>query len=177
MPQFLSKLEELLTSRTPTSTAQSQLPAIVQQGIDIAKKQIPNMADVEMYGPIDRLTMSGTAALPIQGYTSVTGKIRLNPTAIASSTLDDIADTIIHEQQHVNQIHQRGGTLAEIWRRITNPDGTLPYGQRPDELGAFQGAEDAAYAAGRQPSARPSFDQPGVYFQPQDVNLTPDKKR
>lgn len=143
----------------------------VENAINEARKVAPDLAPVEMYGTVSRM-VSPTA----QGYLSPGGTIYLNPDNLGSTT--DIIDTLIHENTHARQRQSRGGsTLKELWRQMTGSDGNLPYGQRPDEMEAFQEA-NAWRRSARQPAGSvPSFSNPGQYYTPQDVNLPNEKKK
>jgi hypothetical protein len=123
----------------------------VQQGIDIARKENPNLAPVETYGPISRLFSSRA-----QAYTSPGKTIYLNPDAMQGQSPQDVADTITHEQAHVNQMNQRGyGPTRELLSELTSGIGT-PYHQRPDEMEAYQ-AEKLRRAKTGRVGATPSF--------------------
>lgn len=143
----------------------------MEQGIAIARKENPNLSPVKTYGPLSRLLMSHA-----QGYTSPARSIYLNPKQLQGFTPEDIADTITHEQVHSDQIGQRSANpLMEMYRQATTSN--LPYGQRPDEMAAFQAEADRRNRMGRQQTARPSFSHPGQDYVPQDVNLPVERKK
>src|SRR5690348_17183066 len=99
----------------------------MEQGIAIARKENPNIGQINSYGPLSRLLMSDA-----QAYTSPSRTIYLNPNQLIGNSPQDVADTIVHEQQHVNQMVNRGGnTLTELYNELK---GSIePYYQRPDE--------------------------------------------
>lgn len=137
----------------------------IQQGIAIAQKENPNLAPIQMYGPISRTLMSGA-----QGYTSPAGTIYLNPDQLQGFSPQDIADTIIHENTHATQMQNRGGNpLMEFFREMRGA--SEPYGQRPDEMEAFQAEKDRRAKMGRMQTAVPSFENPGTFYVPMDTNL------
>jgi hypothetical protein len=142
----------------------------MQQGIDIAKKENPNLGDVKSYGPISRMFMSNA-----QGYTSPARTIYLNPEQMAGQNPQDVADTIIHEQTHVNQMKSRGSNpIMELLRESYGAG--QPYQQRPDEMEAFQTEKDRRAKMGRIQTAVPSFTS-GNYYSPNDVYLPSSKKK
>ena len=141
-----------------------------QQGIDIARKEMPGMAPVQPYGFFSRLLSSGNNA-----YAGLGGdRIYMNTQSMAGHTPEEVADTLTHEQTHINQQAQRGyGPTGEFLRNLLqgNPI-PLPYGQRPDEMEAFQAERQRQARMGRMPSAYPSFTNPGQWTQPAgDINL------
>jgi hypothetical protein len=143
----------------------------MEQAISIAQKENPNLAPIKTYGPLSRLLMGNA-----QGYTSPARNIYLNPAQLQGFTPQDIADTITHEQEHVNQMRARGGNpLTELYRESTT--GRTPYGQRPDEMAAFQAEQERRARMGRQQTARPSFSNPEQDYVPMDRNLPFEKKR
>lgn len=158
---MLRKLRSGLSSLTGTPA----LPPEMQQGIDIARKERPDMADVSGYGPVSRMFQGGAGNL---GYTSPGGGIYLNQ-AQAGQSPQDWADTVLHEQAHVDQQKRRGGgALSELLGMFGSP---APYGQRPDEMEAFQVEKERRNRMGRSPSPVPSFSRPGEMYVPQDINL------
>lgn len=142
----------------------------MQQGIDIARKENPNLAPVETYGPLSRLIQS-TA----MGYVSPNNKIYLNPAQTGQSP-QDWADTLTHEQTHINQQKSTGyGPTRLLLSRLFGEN--LPYGQRPDEMAAFQAEKERRSRMNRWQSAVPSFSNPGQYYVPQDQDMTIEKPK
>lgn len=147
-------------------SGQPQLPPDIQEAINIAKKERPDLADVETYGPISKMLL-GRA----QGYISPGKTIYLNPDQLKGLGKQDIADTIIHEQTHVDQMNRKGqGALGKIWEMMTTPN--EPYGQRPDEIEAFQVEQHRRDRMRRPQTAVPSFTTPGEYRIPSDIHLS-----
>lgn len=130
----------------------------IQDAIRLAKKEAPNMPDPVPYGPISRMFM-GSAG----GYTTPSRNIYLNQNLVGGLPTQEIVDTLLHENQHVNQMNQRGlGPTATFLNQII-PNHT-PYGQRPNELEAFQVERDRKMKMGRAPAiGEPSFTNPGQY--------------
>jgi len=145
----------------------SELTPEIQQGIDIAKRENPNLANVQPYGPISRLLLNKA-----QGYTSPMQTIYLNPTQLEGMNPQDVADTVLHEQTHVNQMKARGSNpLMELYSEMKGSN--LPYGQRPDEMAAFQAEKERRARMNRMQTAVPSFTNPGEYYVPMDTRLPP----
>ena len=146
---------------------------VLAQAIALAKKARPDLAPVETYGPVSRLW----APRGSQGYTSPAGTIYVDPDNPVNSTPEGLSDTHIHEQTHVDQMKRRGGgTLGQIWRMATDGD-SLPYGQRPDELEAFQAESNYASPQGRA-TFKPSFTNPGgPDMLAADINLPVDPRQ
>ena len=163
-PTLGSRLSAWLAA-TGLGGSAPQWPDNIAQGIAIAQRENPDLADVQPYGPIS-LALLGQA----QGYVSPRQTIYLNPGQLEGLSPEDVADTILREQTHVRQMRARGGSsLAELGRQILPGDGRLPYGQRPDEMAAFQAEKDRRYAQGRAQTPIPAFD--GGYYAPQDTRL------
>lgn len=141
------------------------------QGIEIARKENPNLAPIESYGPLSRMVQPKA-----MGYVSPNNKIYLNP-AQKGQSAQDWADTLTHEQEHVNQSRSRGyGPTMQLLRSMFMPE-NLPYGQRPDEMSAFQAERARRSNMGREQSPVPSFTNPGQYYIPRDINLPVDKPK
>ncbi len=141
----------------------------MEEGIRIARKEIPNLAPVKPYGPVSRFLMPSSL-----GYVSPGSSIYLNSKTNQGQTPQDIADTLIHEQEHVNQQKTSGyGPTIELLRRFVKPD--LPYYQRPDEMAAFQAEKERRFRMNRPQAALPSFS--GSWYVPQDIDLPSPQKR
>lgn len=138
----------------------------VRQAIELAKKENPNLAPVEMYGPLSKLMMDKAV-----GYTSPGGSIYLNPN-YSSMAPQEIADTLTHEQTHVNQL---GGNPVTNFLRGAYESIATPYHKRPEEREAYQAEVNRALATGRTPTAIPSF-LTGEFYVPQDIRLRDDRK-
>ncbi len=143
----------------------------IQKGIDIAKKENPNVGDVKQFGPISNILMSNAL-----GYTSPGQSIYVNPSQMAGSNPQDIADTVLHEQKHVDQMKARGN--SSIHELLSEMFGYKePYYQRPDEMAAYQLEKDRRQRMGRSPTAVPSFTN-GEMYVPMDTYLpSPKVKR
>jgi hypothetical protein len=143
----------------------------MEQGLNIARQEMPDLAPVETYGPISRLLMSGANA-----YASPGKSIYLNPKQLQGYSPEDIADVLTHEQTHIKQMNQRGtNPITEvlsnsIFGRGLNPN--EPYHRRPDEMEAFQAERDRRLKQGRGQTAIPSF-ATGEYYTPRDIRLRP----
>ncbi len=143
----------------------------MEQGIAIARKENPNLAPVQTYGPLSRLMMPNANA-----YTSPGRQIYLNPSTMAGYNPEEIADTLTHEQTHVNQMQERGyGPTRELLHTIFGGGGEEMYGRRPDEIEAFQSEQRRQSRMGRTPGVMPSF-QTGEMFVPRgDIQLPQEK--
>src|SRR3970040_201409 len=140
----------------------------VLQAIEIAKKEIPDLAPVQPYGMLSRLFGSDA-----QAYTSPGRNIYVNPAQMQGQSPQDIADVLTHEQEHVNQMKQRNsGTVGEFLRQAFTRQG--PYHQREDEMAAFQKEKDRRNRMGRSGTATPSF-LTGQFNVPYDVKLPNEK--
>lgn len=147
----------------------SELSPEMLQGIEIARRENPNLAPVQPYGPISRMALPNALAYASPGRT-----IYMNPSMMQGQSPEDVADTLTHEQTHVNQMNQRGGSsLMEFFRTLMQPKD--PYHQRPDEMEAY-GAEVARRnRMGRTQTGIPEFTT-GRSIAPQNIQLFPDKK-
>lgn len=145
----------------------------MQEGINIAKKEMPDMAPVQPYGFFSRLAQPSAMA-----YANPNG-IYLNPRTNAGQTPQEIADTLTHEQEHIKQSKASGySPTIQLLKRMFSPsaDSKLPYHQRPEEMAAFQAEKDRRYKMGRSQTAVPSFTT-GNFFIPRDVNLPLEKRK
>ncbi len=125
----------------------------MEQGIAIARKENPNLAPVNTYGPLSRLMMGDANA-----YTSPGRQIYLNPGTMTGFNPEEVADTLTHEQTHVNQMADRGyGPTREFLNTILGFGGEESYGRRPDEVEAFQSEQQRQARMGRSPGVKPGF--------------------
>ena len=135
------------------------------RGLEIARREDPTIANVETYGPLSRLLMPGA-----QAYVGPGKGMYLNRALMEGMSPDQIADTILHEQQHVKQIDRRGnGVLGELVERL-KPG--LAYHERPDEIEAFQFEKNRRQREGRTQEYIPALD--GRWIAPRDVHLHPE---
>jgi hypothetical protein len=141
----------------------------MEQGINIARKENPNLAPVQPYGMISRIMQPNA-----MGYTSPGRTIYLNPRTMEGQNPQDVADTLLHEQTHVNQMNQRGfGPTREFLHEAFS--GNEPYHRRPDEIEAYQSEVQRRARMGRMPTAVPSFET-GEMITPGDIYLRSSKK-
>jgi hypothetical protein len=148
----------------------------IEQGLAIARKEMPDMGEVETYGPISRLLMNRANA-----YTSPGRKIYLNPSQLQGYSPEDVADTLTHEQEHVKQMNQRG--LNPVMEVLSNSifgrgmNAAEPYHRNPDEMQAFQAEETRRKNMNRGgTTAIPSFET-GEYYAPRDIRLRPPEQQ
>lgn len=139
----------------------------MQQGIDIARKENPNLAPVESYGPISRLLNSGANA-----YVGGGNSIYVNPANMGSMNPQQVADTLAHEQTHINQKQGTSPTMNFLRAMFSGPRG--PHYQRPDEMEAYQVEAQRRARMGRP--AEPRQNMFGQTVTPQDVNLPAPRK-
>jgi|SRR4030095_6520815 len=171
-PQQEKPKPKIINSGPPPSIFQrlfgsSQLSPEMLQGIDIARKENPSIGNIEPYGPISRL-ISPRA----QAYTSPGRTIYMNPNQLQGLSPEDVADTITHEQTHVNQMNQRDLPAILEFFNLYRDRG--PYHQRPDEMEAFQAEQARRARMGRFQTAIPKFDtSTPEYYTPQDIQLPP----
>lgn len=140
----------------------------VRKGIDIAKKENPNLATVKPYGFFSRLVAPQTYGI-VGGYDP--NSIYLSGRHNTGRDPEDIADTLTHEQTHINQV-KSGSKPQGLFSSLVNP--TQPYHRNPLEMEAFHAERDRQIRTGRT-QAIPSFST-GQYIFPRDVNLPLNKK-
>lgn len=104
----------------------------MQQGIELAKKENPNLGDVQPYGFFSRLLQGNNEA-----YTSPGRTVYLNTDHFQNGyTPQDIATTLAHEQSHVQQMRDRAlNPMDETVHQLGNI--FYPYQQNPDEVAAY----------------------------------------
>lgn len=143
----------------------SELSPEMLKGIEIARKENPNLANVQPYGPISRTFLPQALAYASPGRT-----IYMNPNMMQGQSPEDVADTLTHEQTHVNQMNQRNSNpFMELFHTLTQPKD--PYHQRPDEMEAY-GAEVARRnRQGRTQTGIPEFTT-GKPIAPQNIHLS-----
>ena len=136
----------------------------IQQGIDIAKKEMPDMPEPQMYGPYSRQTADDAYA-----YTGPFGGIYLSGKNLADQDPQQIADTLTHEMQHVNQYRQEGPVTAfNYWKQAAIDQ--VPYYKRTAEQEAFKAEEARKQKRGeRYEILNPVTGQ--YYLAPRDINL------
>lgn len=138
----------------------------MEEGINIARQENPNLAPVNTYGPLSRMMMPNANA-----YTSPGREIYLNPTTMTGYNPQEVADTLTHEQTHVNQMQDRGyGPTRELLNTIFGGS-SEPYGQRPDEIEAFQSEQRRQSRMGRTPGVKPSFGTGEMFVPRGDIHL------
>lgn len=169
---FQVLLDRVLGSKAPEKPAP---PPNIAEALRIAKQERPDLADVELYGPLSRL-LQGKA----QGYVSPGRTIYLNPETLQGFGAEDIADTLIHEQTHVDQMKRRDSSSVGELLRLMFGRSEGHYGERPDEMEAFQAEKLRRYRMGRPQTPVPSFSNPGQFRIPADIHLpaeTPKRKK
>lgn len=157
------------TSRTAPSQnwfqrvfGSSPMTPEMQQGISIAKQENPNLAPVESYGPISRLLNSGANA-----YVGAGNSIYLNPATMSGMSPQQVADTLTHEQTHIQQKSGTSPTMNFLRAMFSGP--REPHNQRPDEMEAYQAEAQRRARMGRP--AEPRMNMAGQMVTPRDVNL------
>ena len=146
----------------------------IEEGIRIAQSENPNLAPVKPYGMLSRMMQPQA-----MGYTSPGRTIYLNPRTMEGQNPQDVADTLVHEQEHVKQMQNRGyGPVREFLHEALSGigGGGEPYHRRPDEIAAFGAETERRSKMGRMQSATPSFTT-GEMRVADDIRLyTPRKK-
>lgn len=140
MPQPQSSLiERLLATMRP-----DPLPQNVEEGKKVLAAEAPdiNTTPISSYGPISKALLPGA-----EGYVSPLGTIYLNQELMKGKQPQEVADTLLHELTHVRQANARSPVqrILEYFRQQG------PYGQRPDEMEAFQAEADRRTNMGRAP--------------------------
>lgn len=157
---FETLMSKFRSQPDPNDPTQQKL----SQAVSIAKKERPDLAPVEQYGFWSKMLQPNA-----QGYASPGGTLYINPAKLQGLNTQDIADTLIHEQTHVDQAKRRGnGTFGELMRQMMGNDGNEQYGRRPDEMEAFQNEKNRRYRMGRPQTAIASFQNPTESYIPQE---------
>jgi len=140
-----------------------------QEGIRIAKQEMPNMAPVQPYGFFSRLVSPNANA-----YVTGGSNIYLNARGNEGQSPQDIADTLTHEQTHINQKAGSSPFMNFINSVFRGPQEA--YHQRPEEMAAYQAEKDRRARMGREQSYVPDFTS-GAFFAPRDVILRNEKPK
>lgn len=142
--------------RGPSAPTPNANPANVQEGIRILEAEEPGFT-ASLVAPKSTLPLLGTLQVPAgaQAATTPFGNIRYDPAALKGLSAQDVADTLLHEYTHVKQNRPRG-VIGQILSQYQNSG--LPYGQRPDELEAWQAERQRRARMGRTKyDGAPSF--------------------
>lgn len=170
MPGFLDALRAKIA---PVSTpAASDANPMIAELLARVRKEMPDVADapVTPMGRIGQVLSKGALAT-----TSPFGSVSYNPEALRGASPADIADTLTHELTHVRQSRAMSPfqkVIAILQGAKQGFGGGMPYGQRPDELEAYQAEANRAVSQGRTPAPQPSFTTPG-FRNLGDVRLYP----
>jgi hypothetical protein len=101
------------------------------------------------------------------------GNIRYDPTALEGQNAQDVADTLLHEYTHIKQMQPRG-VVGQILHMVTD---RAPYGQRNDELEAWQAERQRRARMGRTKyDGAPEFSTSQQSTRG-DIALYPDRKK
>lgn len=133
--------------------------------MELAKRQLQAempketaAATVEPMTAWDRMLFLGRPA-SVYAFTSPFNHVKYDPDLMKQNSQTANTDILAHELTHVRQ-NQRTPVLSQLWDLIAGPltEPDVPYGQRPEELEAFQTERDRALAQHRVPDLPfPSF--------------------
>jgi len=140
----------------------------VWEAIRIAKQEAPDLdeSNVKPFGFLSRLLQPQAQAYASPGRSIYLNNMEASP--------DEIASTLLHEQEHVRQMNQRNKSfLGELYHEAM--DSSEPYQRRPDEMAAYDIEKRRALRKGFQQPATPSFTT-GKMNMPTDVYLKPERK-
>lgn len=149
-------MPEKLPVRPVAPTAASRLPASVEEGRRLLAAEAPDITTtpVEPYGLISKILMRNAEA-----YVSPLGTIYANQDVLKDRSPQDAADTLLHELTHVRQARSR----SPIERILEYFNQRGPYGQRPDEIEAYQAEKDRRVRTQReQQLGNPHFLSPTI---------------
>jgi len=134
-----------------------------QEGINIAKRENPNMAPVQPYGVFSRLASQGANA-----YVTGGKNIYLSGRNMAGTSPQEVADVLTHEQEHIKQVANAGNPVANFFKSILRPQ--EEYHRRPEEMAAYQAEKNRQDMMGRPRTYMPSFGT-GEFKASRDINL------
>ena len=141
----------------------------IQEGIDLLNKEgtplPPRLGSLGLLGNIRR-SMDEKRGAELYGITNpLTGSVGLNERVLNQKSPQDVAGTIVHEGAHAKQVQRQGlmRALAELVGYDPEGEHSLPYGQKPNELEAFQAENDRALKLGLPgPTGHPTFEAEGT---------------
>lgn len=135
--------------------------------MDIAQKQGIPTDKVQQMGPIGRFFGSAATAVATPRQ-----NIEMNVPGMQGQSPMDVAAILAHENEHINQMKSSGrGYLGEMWHRYRDLSG-IPYGQRPEEMGAYQVEKNFRRKNNQSAISIPSFSEPDKWSSVGgDVNL------
>jgi hypothetical protein len=148
LDRILAAMGQKRTTPVPLSgVADPSLPNNVQEAMRLLQAEEPGF-DPSIVGPKTALPLVGTFQVPPGAQAAATpfGNIRYDPTQLEGQSAQDVADTLLHEYTHVKQMKPRG-VIGQILQMVTEKN--LPYGQRPDEIEAWQAERQRRNRMGR----------------------------
>ncbi len=119
-------------------------------------------AVIQPMGGVGRMMSGGALATT----NPLTGSISVNEGAATDP--QDLEDTLRHELVHKNQIDKMTplDKVGAVGTGLKQGLGLgVPYGQRPDEMEAYQVQNDARQAKGLAPAPSPTFNDPRSWMQ------------
>lgn len=133
-----------LFARVKAATQEEPLPPVVQEATKRLAADAPDIqkTPVKAFGALSKLLMPHAEA-----YVSPMGTIYANQDRLKDQDPETVADTLLHELTHVRQKNSR--TPFQTLMEYFNQQGA--YGQRPDEMEAFQAEADRRTRMGRAP--------------------------
>jgi hypothetical protein len=168
MPQEQQKQQPKQQSFLQRFFGSSELSPETLQAIEIAKREMPDMAPVEPYGFLSRMFGSKN-----QGFVGPGGNtIYLNPAQLQGQSVQDIVDTLTHEQEHVRQAREENRGMLGRWFSQLKEGLSEPYHRRPSEMGAFQAERNRRARMGRGGTTAIPSSETGQYYVPRDIHLT-----
>lgn len=167
-------LQRLIAALVPQKVAPSSsgLPANVQEAMRILKAEEPDF-DPSIVGPKTGFPVVGSFQVPPGAQAAATpfGNIRYDPAQLDGQDPQDVADTLLHEYTHVKQAQPRG-VIGQILQMVS--ERALPYGQRPDEIEAWQAEKLRRARMGRTKyDGSPEFTREGEQNTRGDIALYP----
>lgn len=173
-PGFLEKILSAMGQKRSAPSVDSSLPANVQEAMKILQAEEPDF-DPSIVGPKTGFPGVGMMQVPPGAQAAATpfGNIRYDPAALEGQQPEDVADTLLHEYTHVKQMQPRG-VVGQILQMVSE---RLPYGQRPDEIEAWQAERNRRARMGRTKyDGAPEFST-SVQSTRGDIPLYPERKR
>lgn len=160
MPQELSKSNQ--PSLLQKIFGYGQMSPEIEEGIRIAKSENPNMPTPTRMGLLAKMFTPSNALAATYPFRNIS----MNENMLKGHTPQEVADTLAHENTHVQQM-RNDGVLGQIYRGYQ--ESQTPYWEKPSEVEAFRSTANRQKARGA--TVEPILSVTGGYYSPQDVNL------
>lgn len=151
-------LDQILARFMPAQPPSTPVVDNMDAGIAKLQQEDPTFdpSQISYMGTMGKHLLPGAEA-----FTGPMGGVHVNRDMMTGKSPDEVADTLLHEFTHARQAKDRG-VIGQLLQQFQMMREGLPYGQRPDEMEAFQAEADRRTRQGRAPAlGTPNFSDDG----------------